>query len=123
MAQFSSPWWALLPSKLLLGLDARPQHVLSLDHIWMLLDELPIVRQYKLPASVDPHNSHVLQKVLHILCAELRVGAMVWQTQEAPPQPVPCGCGKGFRSRPRLTLVTAATSFLTTHRLCVNFHI
>lgn len=35
----------MLPHKPLLGLDARPQHVLPLDHIWMLLDKLQVVRQ------------------------------------------------------------------------------
>lgn len=34
-----------LPHKPLLGLDARPQHVLPLDHIWMLLDKLQVIRQ------------------------------------------------------------------------------
>lgn len=57
----SSAWLPLIPpSKLLLGLDARPQHVLPLDHIWMFLDELPVIRQYELPALVDPHYGHVL---------------------------------------------------------------
>lgn len=63
------------PTKLLLSLDACPQHVLSLDHIWMLLNELPVMRQYELPAFVDPHYGHVLQQVLYILCTELRGGA------------------------------------------------
>lgn len=35
----------MLPHKPLLSLDARPQHVLPLDHIWMFLDKLQVVRQ------------------------------------------------------------------------------
>lgn len=62
------------PREPLLGLDARPQHVLPLDHVGVLPDELPVVRQDELPASVDPHHGHVLQKVLHILRTELGAG-------------------------------------------------
>ena len=77
-----------LPDRLLLGLDACPQHVLPLHHVWMLLDELPIIGQDELPALVDPHYSHVLQKVLHVFRAELREGGQVRHAQpESPTQP------------------------------------
>lgn len=78
-----------LPSKPLLGLDARPQHVLPLDHIWMFPDELPVVRQYELPAFVDPHHGHVLQEVLHVLRAQLRETTKVRPAGQEPPDPAP----------------------------------
>ena len=74
-----------LPDRLLLGLDAYPQHVLPLHHVWMLLDELPVIRQNELPTLVDPHYGHVLQKVLHVFRAELRGWGQVRHAQPKSP--------------------------------------
>lgn len=102
------------PGRPVLGLDAGPQHVLPPGHVRMLPDEVLVVGQRELPAPADAHHGHVLQEVLHVLRAELRAAGV--SRQPALPRP-------STQDRGSLTFVTAATSFLTTHRLCVNFHI